>query len=639
MTGTFRDFRGGYVTSRPNHLMLDSELHKAQDCQWRGELKKRNGLVKYSTSDWAAFTSGCKGGIRAYINGGWYTVVALDDGSDVNFYYGTTTTFTAIDNTFDWTTGQNVEMAYLNGYIVAVNGTDKPAVIYYSSGWVVKNLEELDTRTRDDSSWYAGQYTTATATFTDDTTDAQDAGADDFQVGNTTNNDGCFVSCTMPFTKVTFKSVQQAGGSPVATYKYWNGTAWAAVTTVSAPTWTAAEGDKDLEFNIPLDSDGALLWSTYAESTSEHLSNKYILLIQFSTAASGAFSADELEVYHTQYLTQIMENDKPKHVVTHGNRVHMSAGNVMNISPYNAVTGWRAGEVDYFAEGGQEILAMISHADYLAVFKAGTIYSFSGNSYQNWVRSDPLTTVGTTSGRSVAMVGGFLFFVGRDGIYAFDGKEATKVSKHIQSDIDSWTLTDACAVRYQNEYWVSFPTNSVTLTADPDTFRRDDAGDVAVSFFKFTTYKVSQFIYNFGDGDNGYLLGIVSGNPPYIARCDNGTQDNLAGTATNITMTARTKYYDGKDPMTEDFYKRVRLMLKQVTATAGRSHTVMLYGEHGTVTASQTVKPAVGSGYDVFALSVPYKMDGQNIGVEITHSGSTSAAVAGVSFLSDRRAF
>ena len=127
------DFRGGYFTNTPSELLNDYELLKGENCHWDNGLVKRKGKAQYSTSDWSGF-EGLKGAIRVYVeeNSTWYTIIALDDGSDVNFYYGTGTTFTAIDNTFDFSSGYNVEMAALNGEIVAVNGVERPAAIYYS---------------------------------------------------------------------------------------------------------------------------------------------------------------------------------------------------------------------------------------------------------------------------------------------------------------------------------------------------------------------------------------------------------------------------------------------------------------------------------------------------------------------------
>ena len=164
------DFRGGYATDLTDSLMPDNMLNVASNAQWRGYLKKRSGISKYSATDLSSFV-GMKGGIRAKLNSTWYTIVALDDDSYVHFYSATTTSLTVIDADYHFTKGKNVEFAYLDGYVVAVNGTDKPAAIYYSGALVIDDLEALDVRTRDESSWWAGQYTDGTTTYTDDTTE------------------------------------------------------------------------------------------------------------------------------------------------------------------------------------------------------------------------------------------------------------------------------------------------------------------------------------------------------------------------------------------------------------------------------------------------------------------------------------
>ena len=642
------DWRGGYATDIPSELMAENEGLIAENCQWRGKIIKRNGIKKYSATDFSGASHVLRGGIRAYINGAWYTIIAYDDDTSVGMYRATTTTYTAI-NTSAFTKGYNVEFTELNGYVIAVNGHDKPEVIYYDGAWICKTLEALDVRTRETANWWAGQWDNSGAgatQFIDDTTDAQDAGVDDFEVGNATANDGCYISCDFPFNKILFVGCEQAAGAPVAEYKYWDGSDWTTVgTLVTDPGWTDVAGGKTVEFNIPLDSDGSLLWEPYGEVTTSGIANKYILRIRFTTAPTGAFSADYLEVSHTQYLTQIMENERPHTVCTHGSRVHMAANNVVNISPYNQVTGWRAGEVEYFQEGGNKVQAMVSYQDALLVIKSGTLYSFTGNSYETWVKSQPLTSVGTIAPRSVKVAGNIVSFVGWNGIYIWNGADAIKVSGHIQTDIDSYTLTDSCAVFYDNEYWISFPTNEICLTFDPDTFRQaaagTDIGEGRVSFFKFKSYLVEQFIYCNGNNDTGYLLGLASPTDnTYLVRCDTGTRDDLDGKAnTDIDMIHQTKYFSNDDFQTKKFYTRVKPKLKQVSSAPGAPHTFTMYADEGIISKTKILRVTTGSGYYSKDVSIHYTLDGKLISFYLRHNKSTSAALIGYAFEVANRRF
>lgn len=631
------DFRGGYHTDTPSELMKDNELLKAENCTWKNGLKKRKGIDTYSTSDWSTF-DGIKGGIRAWINNAWVTVIALDDGSDVNFYYGSGTTFTAIDNTYDFTTGYNVEFAELDGHIVAVNGQDKPAVIYYDSGWTVENLETYDTRDWHVANCYAGQWDDSeTPAFVDDTDDAFNDTTADFLLGNTTANDGFYIACDLVFNKVVFKTAEQATGSPVAEYAYWNGSSWTTFTPSTAPTWTGAAGDRTLEFNLPLDSEGELLWAQYTESDSQDINgvpNRYILRVRFTTAASADFNCAYLTLHNTQYLTLILQDARPHTVYTHNGVMFMAERWIVNFSPFHTVKGWRAGSSEFFEEGGKIIQQMITFHDVLVVLKENAVYTYNTTSLSDPVRSRPLAAVGTVSRRSAAVVGGLLFFVSEDGIYVWDGRKATKVSKHIQTDIDSWTLTNSAGVHYKDEYWVCFPTNSIALVVDPDTFRTDGVGNGVMSFYKFTNYVSHQFIYNSGADDNGYLLALVDSDPPVIDRCDNG----LADGSTAISMAAQTRYYNFTGFQKHKFMGRFKPKIREVSASSGQTHTLTFRSEDGLKSASKSLTVPVGSGYYSTDISLPYTMDGKNISFEFAHSGVISACLIGYALeLTDRR--
>lgn len=101
--------------------------------------------------------------------------------------------------------------------------------------------------------WKAGQIDdSATPDYIDDTTDAQDAGTNDFALTTTTNNDGFLVQCLKPFSLVGITvGTAAAGGSPAYSYTYWNG-AWTALTLLDTPSF-AGTGDTYLTFQEPLD--------------------------------------------------------------------------------------------------------------------------------------------------------------------------------------------------------------------------------------------------------------------------------------------------------------------------------------------------------------------------------------------------
>jgi hypothetical protein len=635
------DFRGGYSTDVPSEMLAENEILIAQNCKWSNGLTKRNGINYYNDPDFTAY-SGLNGGIRAHFDDdSWYTIIALDDGVNVHFMYGTDTEFVEIDTTFTFTTCDTVEFAELNGKVVAVNGVDRPAVIYWDGGLVIQTLESYDIRTRNELNWYAGQWDNdgATSYFVDDTVDAQDAGADDFQLGNTTANDGFYVSSDFTFNKVVFTDAHQAGGAPVAEYMYWNGTTWAAFTLVTTPDWTAATGDKTLEFDIPLDSDGVMLWQSYAVTdTSDGVEYKYIIRVRFTTAASGAFTSGHLALYHTQYLRQILEDARPHMVISHNNQIYLAERYIINFSPPGNVTGWREGQAEYFTDGGNIITGMVSQRDALVVFKENTIYTFSTTDLNDTIRSRPLTSVGCIAPRTPKQIGNFIAFLAADGIYLWDGATTSKVSKHIQSDIDSYALANACSAFYGGHYIVAFPEDEIALLFDPDTFRQDDMGDGRVSFYKWTNYRVNQFVHYSGSEDSKELYGLVDDDTePYMVLCDYGDVDNL-GTEENIEMVFKTKFQGFGNFQTQKMFGLLKVKFKEVSARAGERHHLTYHSDDGRDHVHHQIEVPKGTLTHSEEIRLPYQIDGDNISVEVKHNRATSSTILGLSlYVSERR--
>lgn len=69
---------------------------------------------------------------------------------------------------------------------------------------------------------------------------------------NTTNNDGVLYQSKNKFNMVTFNVSQAQTGSPVYTYKYWNGSTFATLTLINTPTYSTT-GIKAIVFDAPTD--------------------------------------------------------------------------------------------------------------------------------------------------------------------------------------------------------------------------------------------------------------------------------------------------------------------------------------------------------------------------------------------------
>ena len=120
--------------------------------------------------------------------------------------------------------------------------------------------------------WAVGQWTEATQTFTDDTTDAQDAGTGDVPLATTTDNDGHLLGAYGLFERVVYV-ISTAGSGGTYEYTYWDGAEWRTLTTLTTPNF-AATGTQTLSFvppddwrqgvptgvTFPADFDGNLFW-------------------------------------------------------------------------------------------------------------------------------------------------------------------------------------------------------------------------------------------------------------------------------------------------------------------------------------------------------------------------------------------
>lgn len=102
--------------------------------------------------------------------------------------------------------------------------------------------------------WTAGQLT-AGGVYTDDTVDAQDAGANDFALTTTTNNDGFAVFGLVPFSIVSLVvGTAAAGGSPAwdLAYTLADGT-WGTITNAYVVPLFTSTGEQLIWFEPPTD--------------------------------------------------------------------------------------------------------------------------------------------------------------------------------------------------------------------------------------------------------------------------------------------------------------------------------------------------------------------------------------------------
>ena len=652
------DFRGGYAANTPPEQMEENELLTGTNIYYHGNLIKRPSWENYCVSDEISYAGAAVVGIAsAYMNSTWYTIIAIDGGDAdgvVKFYFvanATTTTEikTAAAATYSWTTALDVEMVEYNNMIVAVNGTDAPAIIRYNGSAVVaQDLQAYDSRARGNDDWYAGQWDDSGATpdlqFIDDTDAAQDTTENDFAVATATNNDGFYVAGTLPFTKVIMTGVTDLGTSVTAEYTYYAGSGtWTSVgSLVTTPDWVAAEGNKTIEFNIPLDSTtGALAWEKYGDVSSDAdptgvpggAINRYIFRVRFTTADTAG-TCDQLTVSHEQYLNQLFQGDIPSTIAAHKDRVYLGSGSAFTKSPgeLTGLKGWAAADFEYADEGGKDIIAMHSGESFLAIIKEFGWYRYYGTTTANFnLRFGG--EEGGISTRGISSIKSGVIFLSTDGIYFMPPQgELALISKSISSDFTP--VQGDIIINYGGNILVSDPSADTMFWADPDTLRVDDMGDGRVSWWKWTGQNAECLLYDKGLASATLLLAYDSDNTRIVKAGANAYDTDKSAATTNITCTFAPKYESYGTPNTKKRYVRFKPDLSK-----SGDWTLTMKADNGITTDASTISSSTGSGHYYGDISIPWELDGYNITFQLVNTTANAVQIYGYSVEVERRAF
>ena len=653
----FTNFRGGYCTDVPIGEMADHELQTAENIYWRDGLTKRNGKAVYAS------VSGCaiKGGIRARIKDIWYTIVAASTTSSGTLLkVGTDTAFSNITFPVSATVVQlesntMVQFCYLDNKVGVVNGIDKPMVIMQlpSATNVCDTMERYDTRAMDDADWKAGlHYATATAASTDVyldyTVEAQSSASSSFTLATTSITSGFWFACNHTFNKFSIYDPNAAATVSFA-YAYYGRASmsasetWVSATPIATTTWTIGE-NKFIEFNYPTDpTSGENLMLPHPDSDYE-IAGRFAYkatAVQFPSAISVGCAQGTLD--HTQYLTQICLNDRPDTIAAHKSHIFMGFGNWLRVSPYNQFSGWREAEKEYFTEGGF-IQQMLTQRDGLVILLDNALYGITGNSWQNWSTQFLTSEKGASSKRGAVVIGDELYFMARDGIYAFNGSRLSKVSKHIRTDMSGEDASGCVATAWKNEAWFSYPTSGHVYVFDPDTYRQDDVGDGRVSFTKFPSYTCNQFILYTGAEDNGRFMGIknYAASVPMIERLEYDDVDLSNGATATIPVVLLTKYYDFGNPHQNKTFRRIKPRVVKATTSAGSIYNLRFYRQDkfgGASYSVATITAGIGSDEYTRELALPPGNDGKAFALYVSHDEQTTAKFLGFAIEVEGRKF
>ena len=116
----------------------------------------------------------------------------------------------------------------------------------------------------------------------------------------------------------------------------------------------------------------------------------------------------------------------------------------------------------YINEGdGDKITCLYSFLDELVIFKRHSIHVLLGTNKDDFRLTSPETKIGATGSRAVARHHNQLYFVGEDGLYAWNGMSATNISRDripgLWEKVNIEHLDKAAVVSWKGMIWFALP--------------------------------------------------------------------------------------------------------------------------------------------------------------------------------------
>lgn len=214
-------------------------------------------------------------------------------------------------------------------------------------------------------------------------------------------------------------------------WKYWNGSAWVAIDTLTASA-------KASQVNF----------------------NGYTLL----TNGTDALSWDGASTVAT--LTDLPSGVDRFAVMPDRVVGASSSDDVLYISALGTYDDWTtandAGQIQMYTEYGEHNTGLYFYNDHVIYFKKHSMFELYGSIPSNFTPQMISNQIGCVSHRSIQEVLGYLFWLGEEGIYMYDGGTAPRLISYPNVDgtmesVDWANADDACAGTDGERYYICLP--------------------------------------------------------------------------------------------------------------------------------------------------------------------------------------
>lgn len=247
-----------------------------------------------------------------------------------------------------------------------------------------------------------------------------------------------------------------------------------------------------------------------------------------------------------------------------------------------------------------------------------------------------------------------LFWVGKDGIYGYDGSVATDLAKKVWPRVEDEHTTipddfDECSLAYHDgRIWISFPngTDADVFTFDPDLIYDDEYGDSHAPMYRFSytnsTGRTAQPFHLLREYETS-LLAVDNSSYCRVYKLEAGGKDNESAASTGefngIGFDLKTPWYDQDQPNLKKAYRQVVIETNQGLYDGTTDSNVELYfaashdfstgDKNRGITSSGDIDLTNDYGQHAYqTLDIPYSasgsysLDGNSLSMELIGYGS-----------------
>lgn len=151
--------------------------------------------------------------------------------------------------------------------------------------------------------------------------------------------------------------------------------------------------------------------------------------------------------------------DGIKYLAVHANRIYGAKGTSLYFCGLRLPEDWStagdAGEIKVETPDGDEATAVWTYANHVIYFTENSMHELYGTGPANYSFQTVSNSIGCVNYRTIKEVNGVLYFLGKDGVYAYNGGTLPKlISDNIKEYVADMDVTTACAGVYNETYYL-----------------------------------------------------------------------------------------------------------------------------------------------------------------------------------------